>query len=745
MEPIKMTRAEYEAKYGTAPVVSAGQNPAPTAPAPTAPAGAPVKMTRAEYMAKYGTAPVVSPYQSSPATEEKKGIFGKTKELAKGLVTAPATIAARPFQAIQGAGQYIQDKPKIDQYKKDTDAIIAENDMLVKQMKDNKEVGVDNTEIKRKIQENVNRISELSAGIDPTLKRKVFSGGVIAPAPENMKDVKKDVGRAAQTVALGLGPVSGGALFGTGSSLEQGNDLLSVETAFNTVLGAGSGKILDLVGKPLLNATGKVIGTITPETLKNVVKGGADAITKFAAQHEILPAVAKSAVKTFEKGATAIDEGVGKLFTGAGSGIRNTLAKEYPSLSTKSMQDRFLKIEQENFARPATTPGKYAKATEIYDNAKSQGTDLAKVATDNGIRYDNLIEDSKYVARETADFVRADAMKTSHDLVRPALAAAEPGVQRVPLKTVRERMLADVDKIPNSKITDAERATMRSRIEKMYGDNSAAAKAHPEGYSLTDLHDSKIAATNNGKYRPNGTMSDQLRARQYRQEGDAFRELLEENVPPELDIKEFNKAIQDKFQLADYLDELDGKKVVQTIGSKAIDFAGKIVGAKIGQTTAGGLGGIAGYHIGGILTNSFEHLPNPVKAYYLQSIEKTQPQIFKAFKEFLGEQETARLMRLQLPAKGGSSYREPGSIFYSTPKGKISSNIQEAVDINATESGSAKTPKSGRSTKEINKIQEYIQTNEPYLRDEEMPVIKSPKKTQKSLRDVYKDLPNIPF
>lgn len=47
-EPIRMTRAEYQAKYGTAPAVSA----------------TPVKMTRAEYTAKYGQPPSAQPTKS---------------------------------------------------------------------------------------------------------------------------------------------------------------------------------------------------------------------------------------------------------------------------------------------------------------------------------------------------------------------------------------------------------------------------------------------------------------------------------------------------------------------------------------------------------------------------------------------------------------------------------------------------------------------------------------------------------
>ncbi len=646
----------------------------PTTAKKTIPFGAPPIGPVAKRTIPFGSAPVAPVSQET--SPEKKGFFGNVEDLAKGLVTAPATIIARPFQAAQGAVQYVQDRPKINKFETDVAEITKQNDLLLAERKKVKAAGGDTMNIDKQIATNIKASQDLSGAIQPTLDRRPFSGGVIAPTPENFKDVKKDVGRAAETVALGLGPVSGGALFGAGSSVEQGNDIFSVQTAFNTVLGAGAGKVLDLVGKPLFNAAGKVIGVITPETLKRVAEGGADAIVKFAAQHEILPAVGKAAVSTLEKGANAIDEGAGKLFTGAKEKLGNAIVDQYPGLSKENMQARFRRIDESNFARPTTeNKAAYKKATEIFDKAKGEGTDLGKVAVDNGITHDSLIDGKTYNTIDTAENLRQDAMKTSHDLLRPALLAAEPGIQKVPIAEVRTRLLAEVDKIPKTQITDAERALMKKNIGKEYGDTSAAAKAHPDGYTLTDLHDAKIVTSGNAKYKPNGTNADNFAARSSKTQSDTFRTLLEEKAPAELDIKSFNKELQKKFELADYLDALHTKKVPTNLVSNAIDFAGKILGAKVGASVGGGLGGVAGYHLGGVLFDSFERLPNPLKGYYLRSIEKTQPEIFKAFQHYVGDQEAARLMRLQLPAgktifvgptQAGQPYT-PNPLFGTTP------------------------------------------------------------------------------
>lgn len=137
----------------------------------------------------------------------------------------------------------------------------------------------------------VQAVAELAGAPDAAVNdiSSKLSGGLIAPTPQNVGDLKKDIGRAGETVALELGPVAGGAAFGAGNSLEQGNNLFSPTTAVQTITGAVGGKLLDFVGTPIFNAVGKVAGKITPQFLKDVASKGASAITDFAAAHNILP------------------------------------------------------------------------------------------------------------------------------------------------------------------------------------------------------------------------------------------------------------------------------------------------------------------------------------------------------------------------------------------------------------------------------------------------------------------------
>lgn len=93
MQPVKMTRAEYEAKYGIKPVIS-------TSTLDTTPA--PVRMTRAEYEQTYG----VKPFQSTQP--QSKGVFGDIPsdiaETAKNFVGAARQGAQNIQQAFTQPG-----------------------------------------------------------------------------------------------------------------------------------------------------------------------------------------------------------------------------------------------------------------------------------------------------------------------------------------------------------------------------------------------------------------------------------------------------------------------------------------------------------------------------------------------------------------------------------------------------------------------------------------------------------------
>lgn len=133
------------------------------------------------------------------------------------------------------------------------------------------------------------------------------------PVPNNAGDVEKQLGRSIETVAFGLNPVAGGAAFGLGGSLEQGNPLLSAQTGLRTAGGALLGKGVEAAA-PYVS---KVAGALTPQFAKDAAtKVGeaispiSNAISGFAKNTKIIPDMASNAINT---GADAINNAPGML------------------------------------------------------------------------------------------------------------------------------------------------------------------------------------------------------------------------------------------------------------------------------------------------------------------------------------------------------------------------------------------------------------------------------------------------
>lgn len=659
-----------------------------------------------------------------PKKQEKKQ--SKVGAMVKSLVSAPATIAARPVQAIQATGQMIEDAPKLSQFKTSSEDITQENDALMRQYRAIKAAGGDTTAIAQKIRDNNARLVSETRDVTPLFNRRAFSGGVIAETPENFKDVKKDVGRAIQTVALGTSaPLVGGAAFGVGSSLEQGNDLLSVQTLVNTALGAGGGKVADWIGKPLLNAAGKVVGVITPQILKDTAAKGANALQQFAQNNKLLGGVASDLSENIAKGATKAEEGVGTLFKSGKSGVKETLSKQYPAFSKNNIQKYYTEINEKDIVRPITENAPaYRNATKVYTNAKNRGIDLEKVGTERGIRHDRLHDGKNYNTQDTVDALRGENYELSNTVGREALKAAEPGVQRIPVQTVRERLLKQIDDFPASQYDEVEKEFMRKQVLQRYGDNSSTIKKYANGYSLTDLHDNRILSAKRGKYNPKGEPIDNLNAELRREEGRIFAEILDQNIPEGLPIKDFRRELEKTFMLADYLESLHLKKVPEGVTKKAVRLFGRAAAATVGGKVGGFPGSILGSQYGDMLFSTFQTLPNPVKNKVLASIKVQDPKAFKALQEYTKNQGIQQATRLRLPEGGTSSFKPTGSTLFSTPEGRITPVLQEAVDAAARETGKIKTPKASlKGAKARMKLKEILENSVENISENNLPVI----------------------
>lgn len=664
----------------------AASAPAPTT-APTAPPStanlAPSGIDPTRYAALKSS---LSSYNAGTASPDTSSIpkdgGNPLVDFAKGIFSAPATLVARPLQAV--------------------------------------------AELAGASSEDVDKFSSK------------YSGGLVAPVPQNYGDVKKDVGRAAETIALGTGaPIAGGALFGAGSSLEQGNDLLSAQTAFNTVLGGAGGKVLDLIGKPLLNGVGKVVGTITPTVLKDVAAKGTGAIQQFAKDHQLLGGAAAPLSEKIAGGLQKTDEAIGQGFKKGGQAVKDVAAQQFPDLSPTK---HYTAVNERDIRQPTTiNKSAYAKATDIFNKAKNEGIDLDKVATEQGVYHHDIDGGKSYNTADTVEQLRDRVYSAGGEKARPAIKLASYETPRVPNEQIHGALRKRIQDLPDTTADAEEKETMIKAIDNRYGADSAAARAHPNGYDLTQLHDNRIRAGKNGHYIDG--VSDApttAKAKLSRIEEGVFRDTFDRSAPKELKIDDFRHESHKILSLANYLEKLHGKAIPEGVTKKAVKLFGRGLGGVIGSKVGGFPGFLVGSRGGDMLFSTFEAFPNPIKTKILNSIQLDDPESFKAIVDYIGKKEAEKLLQKALPAAGESSFKEPGKTLFATPGGTITPNKGEAIDLTAVEKGNTKAPKTDRRLRSYLSKVNAAQNNERYTPTRDLPTIKTgrvPKK--KTLNETF--------
>ena len=422
-------------------------------------------------------------------------------------------------------------------------------------------------------------------------------------------------------------------------------------------------------------------------------------------------------------------------------------ASQFPQFSPL---EHYKAINERDLVKPTTiNDAAYAKATSIYNQAKNSDIDLGKQATARGIRQHDLIgEGNKFNTKDTAALLEQGNYKDANAVFRPAIKEIEPGVRLIPTSEVRNELISQAKAA--SGIDDADRQTLIKQITKRYAPGSAADLAHPRGYSLTDLHDARIAAQPKSKFTPGiSTPPAVLSAKLSRLEGAGFKKLFDENIPEKVTLngqtienplKELRREFEGNFKLADYLRSLHNKKVPQSLVQKGTSLFARAAGGALGAKFGGYPGFLFGSRGGEMLFSSFEALPNPIKIGVLRQLQNERSPVYSVLEEYLHATQQERLLMKALPVAGGSSFKPTRPTLFATPKGVITPDKGAAIDLTAVEKGTAKAPKSGRSAAAQKKLVQYIQENNqgPYVAPKDLPVIKAGTKPKapKRLNDI---------
>lgn len=313
-QPVQMTRAQYQQKYGSAPSISppsSNQN----IPANAA-ASQPIQMTRAEYQSKYGQAPSITPPQSSQDDSGVKGGFlgnlltGSTQKFGKTI------------------GEALAAPENADKYSETLGLHTEVQSNLIKAIQNKKSLGQDTSHLE----------DVLKRHISETPKIEDFTGDVINKTPEQV---------IGEGVGTGLEVLSGGVLSGGIESVASKELSLAQKIKQGAKIGATYGAVGGASNSMQNNGSGADVAS-------NALLGGATGAALGSGGE--LAAVGVSKLPSLVKGLTPTAEG-----------IMNRVARLTPNQASQ-----FEKIAGETHGNYLQRTGNFGTPEQIIKNESSK-------------------------------------------------------------------------------------------------------------------------------------------------------------------------------------------------------------------------------------------------------------------------------------------------------------------------------------------------------------------------------------
>lgn len=509
--------------------------------------------------------------------------------------------------------------------------------------------------------------------------------GPPAPFLSNLGFPKGNIGVAGIKGVLGM--VKDQAI-GAAQQIKQGISEQNPVGGTFTKLITGTGKVLGgLAGivtapfAPVANVVGSIINKGIAEPISNI-----PAVQQFATS----PTGQKvaTAAETIANYANAAGV-VGGLVAGGPTVAKKvsdtaTQVGELPGKAKNAIVSSVVNKEKAAWAKPAEMPTGFNKASDVFNAAKAKGTDIPQVLVDNNIQisdHTDLVNGRKvFNTEDTAAKLVADAGKISSELVRPALQALDKTTTPIPGEIVMNKAIENINN--NVKLPPETKISLIEDIKKI---------PWADSFTREQLLNEKIMRDANAKYSPVGDIATNNTAFKNKAIADAARSVLERNVPADIPVKAVNAEAAKLYQTASYLEALQGKTIPRSMIQRVIQSIAKITGAGVGEAVTGGglLGGVGGYHLGGILERAFENLPNPVRESILSNLQAAKSPLFEQLSQYIGASKTAEATRLALPAGN------PGQIPIPLPSTRIPQSLSlEVQRILRMKGGEGITPTS---------------------------------------------------
>lgn len=561
-----MTRAEYEAKYGTAPAVATST---------------PIKMTRAEYEAKYGNKPAynvpeipgakanrVAEENARLATEAKQANspLGFATNFGKALVSnlVPSEVGlGKSLQKIYGNQGAT--------YSKQIEQLSGTQQSTAKAIREKEARGEDATKLKQIYNDNATMLRQLQGNLkdETTLPTTGQVSGQLAGTALDLLTAGT-YGKATQGMQAGKLAVQGKTSLAVANTTKLPANLVPQATSKVPAIATASG-----IPELAQIARQKSAGLLTKQGLGNVAVGGG-----IGYGYDVTQGLQGNRGQD-RTGGNAFIPGVG---TALGAGIPIVAGSVQ---SIKNARDPVLQADKliQQRQRELAKLDSYQTLKNATEKGRARGIDVQKVLSETDVLHGSVDKtgtittkgDGGAVEQYTKQFIDGNESIVSDALKKEGAT--------YPLAKIKERLLAAVDKagLEGEALVKAKSAVERE--VRGYALRADAAGNVP----LSVVHDAKINKYNNINFFASGNSKtyDKTVAR-------TLKDIVEETSQA-IDVKEVNAELAKHFAVIDYLNKLDGKKVDGgKLGKYFASTIGSIVGSHFGP-----LGAIGGAELGG--------------------------------------------------------------------------------------------------------------------------------------------------
>lgn len=312
------------------------------------------------------------------------------------------------------------------------------------------------------------------------------------------------------------------------------------------------------------------------------------------------------------------------------AGMTNRITKNLPSKYVADTSEAWNKIGTD-----------YVRSNKVLTKGTQRGKDSPQFLAERGITPESTLKPGERT--KIADKIAFEDTEPFEAVLDDSLREVDSYSPRISLADEEAQLLNSIKK---QGFEVGKENTIKNGIKKKF---ELLREKYGDDMSRVELNAEKKKFWRETNFDTSGQFGHDVNY----QMGKKFKEAIEAGTE-DVNVKGLNSILGDHYEAAKFLRSVDGKAGKLTTGQKIKRAAVKSVSTAVGSAVGGGVpGAITGFVLADSINAGLNAMPNPLKMYYLNRLQKANPALYQEYVKslnFLKQQEVLRDSRLKLPA-----------------------------------------------------------------------------------------------